>query len=129
LSIERFENGDVNGQTFNHLDHVYVAWLYVQRFDLATAIARFDTALKRLVTQLGAEKKYHKTVTWFFLLLINERIEPDQSWADFHSKNTELTSNSGSVLARYYTSDYLNSPRAQSQFVLPDRIVQEPAIS
>jgi hypothetical protein len=123
ITIDRFEASDVDPDEFNHEAHVYVGWLYVQQFELGTAITRFDAALRRLVTNLGANGKYHATLTWFFLLLIADRTEVDETWQVFKSRNLELVTNSRDVLSRYYSDGYLFSDRARERFVLPDKVV------
>ena len=77
LTIERFENGNISAEEFDHEAHLYVGWLYVTEFELSDAIARFERALKRLTAKLGVPDKYHATITWFFMLLIAERRDAD----------------------------------------------------
>jgi len=122
ISIENFEASDIDPDRFDHEAHVYVGWLYVREYDLAEAISRFDAGLKRLVTKLGAEGKYHATLTWFFLLLIADRVEADEPWQVFRHRNADLVKDSRKVLARYYSDGYLFSDRAREQFVLPDNV-------
>jgi hypothetical protein len=125
ITIDRFEASDIDPDEFNHEAHVYVGWLYVQQFELSTAISRFDAALKRWVTKLGADGKYHATLTWFFLLLIADRTEVDETWQMFKSRNLDLVENSRDVLSRYYSNGYLFSDRARERFVLPDNLVNQ----
>ena len=40
---------------------------------LLEAVQHFAAALKRLTSQLGIPGKYHETITWFFMFLIEER--------------------------------------------------------
>jgi len=122
ITIERFEAGDIDPDQFDHDAHVYVGWLYVREYELTDAIAGFDRGLKRLVIKLGAEGKYHTTLTWFFLFLIAERIETDEPWHVFRHRNADLVTDSKQVLARYYSDGYLFSARARERFVLPDRL-------
>ena len=91
LTLENFEAGKIDGESFNHQSHVYIAWLFVQRFELGDAIKRFDAALRRLVIKLGAQDKYHATITGFFLLLIAERSSGNESWKAFCDANPNLT--------------------------------------
>jgi hypothetical protein len=123
ITIDRFEASDIDADEFDHEAHVYVGWLYVQQFELSTAISRFDAALRRLVTKLGADGKYHATLTWFFLLLIADRTEDDETWKMFKSRNMDLVRNSRDVLSRYYSNGHLFSDRARERFVLPDNVV------
>jgi len=121
-SIERFEKGHVDPESFNHEAHVYVGWLYVREFGLTDAIARFDSALKRLTAMLGVPEKYHATITWLFLMLIEERSNRDDTWKSFRSRNTDLIDGSKETLDRYYSETRLFSNRAREHFVLPDRL-------
>ena len=122
FSIENFEASDIDPDRFDHEAHVYVGWLYLREYELAEAISRFDAGLKRLVTKLGAEGKYHATLTWFFLLLIADRVEADEPWQVFRHRNADLIKDSRKVLARYYSDGYLFSDRARERFVLPDNV-------
>ena len=103
--------------------HVYVAWLYLERFPLLEAIAKFDAALRRLTASLGIPGKYHATITWFFMMLIAERrgATPDSDWFRFRRANDDLISD-GKILQRYYDNETLASDRARQSFVLPDKL-------
>lgn len=122
ITIETFEAGDVDPNRFGHAAHVYVGWLYVKKYELTEAISRFDAGLKRLVTRLGADGKYHATLTWFYLLLIAERAEADEPWQVFRHRNADLINDRKEILARYYSEDHLFSDRARGRFVLPDNL-------
>ncbi len=122
LSIEQFEAGDIDAERFDHEAHVYMGWLYVQAFDFADAVARFDAALRRLTARLGVPGKYHATIPWLVLVLINERAEPDESWDAFKSRNADLMRDSKATLQRYYSDTLLSSDAARQHFVLPDRL-------
>ena len=122
LDIERFEAGHVDAESFDHEAHVYVAWLFLRHFDPAEAIGRFDGALRRLTVKLGVPEKYHATITWLFLLLINERSRQGEDWSAFRTRNRDLVEGSGGTLSRYYSDTVLFSDAARERFVLPDRI-------
>ena len=122
FSIEEFEASNIDPERFDHEAHVYVGWLFVREYELSEAIAKFDAGLKRLVIALGAESKYHATLTWFFLLLIAERVEANEPWQAFRQRNTDLVNNSKELLSRYYSEGHLFSERAREHFVLPDKL-------
>ena len=90
LTIENFEASHIDGSSFDHRSHIYVAWLYLDAFDTEVAIQRFDAALRRLVVALGAESKYNAMVTWLFLKLIAARKRDDEDWESFASHNEDL---------------------------------------
>lgn len=122
ITIERFEACDIEPDQFDHEAHVYVGWLYVRKYELTDAIAKFDSGLKRLVIKFGAEGKYHATLTWFFLLSIADRAEPDEPWHIFKHRNADLVTGAKALLSRYYSEAHLFSERAREHFVLPDRL-------
>lgn len=123
LSVEAFERGEIDAEAFDHEAHVYVAWLYLERYPLPAALEKFDAALRRLTVKLGVPGKYHATITWFFLMLIGERRaeDPDGDWWAFRRRNGDLIDD-GSILERYYRRETLASNRARQSFVLPDRL-------
>ena len=121
ISIQQFESGQVDAEQFDHEAHVYVGWLFVRTFELGEAIARYDTALKRLTKKLGMPEKYHATITWLFLMLINERAREDD-WPSFVARNHDLVADSKSTLQKYYSEELLFSDRARKHFVLPDKL-------
>jgi hypothetical protein len=122
ITIERFESSDIDSDQFDHEAHVHVAWLYVREYELTEAIAKYESGLKRLVSKLGAEGKYHATLTWFFLLLIADRAEDGEPWQVFRHRNADIVTDSKKTLSRYYSDDHLFSKRARERFVLPDRL-------
>ena len=125
ITIESFESADVDPDRFDHEAHVYVGWLYVRDYELTEAIERFSRGLKRLVSKLGAEGKYHATLTWFFLLLIADRAEEGEPWPVFRHRNADIVTDSKKTLSRYYSDGHLFSKRARERFVLPDNLASK----
>jgi hypothetical protein len=94
---------------------------------LYEAIGRFCAALRRLVHKLGAEAKYHESISWFFLLLIQQRrqsIAPG-CWDHFRRHNADLINAAGPLLRRHYSEQLLDSSLARRTFVFPDRLADE----
>ena len=125
LGIDDLEQGRIEGGSFNHEAHVYLAWLYLDRYPVTEAIERYTAALKRLTAKLGVPGKYHDTITWFFMLIIAQRriACADVDWTVFKEKNADLLSRENNVLNRYYSKETLATDAARQSFVLPDRLV------
>ena len=121
ITLEAFEAADVHAERFDHEAHVFVAWSYLQEYDLLEAIGRYKDTLIRLTTRLGIPEKYHETITWFFMLLIAERRTPGEDWQGFRNANADVVSDAG-LLHRYYDSETLASDTARLAFVVPDRL-------
>ena len=108
---------------FHHEQHVRVAWLFVCRHGMPTAIGEFSDAIKRFAAAKGAHGLYHETITWAFLLIIAERQarQPAGTWPDFATANADLLTWRPSILDRYYSKELLASDLARRSFVMPDR--------
>jgi hypothetical protein len=92
LFLAAFESGSLPEECFRHRDHVRAAWLLLQEAPPAAALARFTGALKRFAASLGKSRLYHETITWAYVLLINERMERsgrDASWEEFAESNAD----------------------------------------
>jgi hypothetical protein len=122
--LAAFENGTLPEDRFHHPDHVRAAWLLLREEPPAAALARFSAALKRFAEAKGKTRLYHETITWAYVLLINERVQRSGGrlgWEDFARENPDLLTWRPSVLDRYYTAETLGSELAREVFVLPDR--------
>lgn len=121
--IEAFEAGNIDPQRFDHEAHVRVAWSYLQRLPTPLAIARFTSALRSLTVRLGVPQKYHETVTWFFMIVIADRLAgaPADDWETFSKDNRDLLEEGAALLRRHYSPARLASVDARQRFLLPDR--------
>lgn len=120
MSIVQFEAGDIDADQFDHQAHVYIGWLYIREYGLCGTLARFDSAIRRLVKKLGAENKYHATITVFFLIIISERSRTGETWESFKMRNADLLQDSRSLLTRHYTEATIFSDDARKHFLMPD---------
>jgi hypothetical protein len=121
--IQRFEEATLPAEMFHHRQHVRAGWLYVTRYGMPNALDTFSRALQRFADAKGAHHLFHVTITWAYLLLINERqaacAAPD--WEAFAARNQDLLMWKPSILDAYYTADTLWSARARHTFLMPDR--------
>ena len=122
--LAAFEDGSLPEDRFLHRDHVHAAWLLLREMPPAAALERFASALRRFATAKGKTGLYHETITWAYLLLINERMERGgraRCWEEFAAENPDLLTWRPSVLDAYYRPETLGSDLARRVFVLPDR--------
>jgi hypothetical protein len=121
--IRRFESCELPPSEFPHREHVRLAWLYLRQCPAPEALERFSTGLKRFAAFNGKPRLYHETITWAYILLINERTARagrTQSWEEFAAANADLLDWGNSVLKIYYSEDTLSSEIAKKVFVFPD---------
>jgi hypothetical protein len=81
--IAQLESCTLPEDRFHHADHLHAAWLYFARFPAEVAIAKFSEVLRSYAASRGKPDRYHQTITWAYLLLLNERIErsgPRATW-------------------------------------------------
>lgn len=122
-TLENFENGNVIAEQFDHSAHVYIAWKMLQKSSPLETINRYSAALRRITKALNVPGKYHETITWFYVLIISDRISPaiPASWEQFAAANPDLLGNSLELLSNYYSDVRLWSADARQRFLLPDR--------
>jgi len=122
--VEGFLDTSLPVEAFHHAQHVRCAWLFVQRHGMPGALEAFPAALRRFADAKGATRLYHETITWAFLLVINERQQRRQAhnWPAFAEANADLLAWKPSVLDRLYTAETLASDLARRTFVMPDRL-------
>lgn len=121
----RFESATLGKGEFSHRDHVRVAWLYLKDRPLLEILDEFPRRLRHLAATLGADGLYHETVTWFYLLLVHDRIVAGGArscWEAFAAENPDLFERSSDVMNRFYDADTWQSDVAKRCFVLPDRL-------
>lgn len=70
-SVLVFEGAAVDPNSFGHREHLYVAWCYLRVMPLEDALARYVRHLRALVEALGVPHKFHRTVTWGYLVLLD----------------------------------------------------------
>ena len=122
--IEHLEDGTLSHEGFHHREHVRAAFLFLTRYPVLEALQAFSKALRRLAENRGKPQAYHETITWAYVLLIQERMKRDgnhQEWEEFAENNPDLLAWKDGILTRYYRPETLASDLARTIFVLPDR--------
>ncbi|MCP4809948.1 MAG: hypothetical protein GY913_10475 [Proteobacteria bacterium] len=84
-----------------------------------TELQRFIRSFRAFAEHHGAGAKYHETITWFWFLLIHERIQrtPTLDWPAFVAAHPDLFQ--AAVIDGYYDAETLGSEQARATFVLP----------
>ena len=122
--VEALEACTLPSELFDHREHVRLAWLYLREEPVLDALPRFIASLKRYAGSLGASAKYHETITYAFMFLINERMQrvPAETFDEFASAHADLF---GPILKRYYRGETLSSDLARATFLMPDLATYE----
>lgn len=119
--VAGFEACTLSPAQLRHRQHLQVAWWLLRAGPALPAMLRFVDGLRRFAAHIGKPEVYHATITWAYLLLVEERLERagrDRPWARFEREHPELGARD--LLTRYWTPETLASPLARRVFVFPD---------
>jgi hypothetical protein len=125
--LRQFENCSLPRERFHHAVHIQIAFMYLSKHPVLEVLGRFPEALKRYAAAHGKAGLYHETITWAYILLIQERMRRAgraQSWAEFESENDDLMTWTSSILKQYYRKETLSSELAREIFVFPDKVAR-----
>lgn len=74
-TLVAFEQGTLDPASFHHRDHLYVAWCYLRSLPLEEVVPRYSRCLRAFASRAGAERKYHATMTWAFLAVLDDAMK------------------------------------------------------
>jgi hypothetical protein len=121
--LAEFESGTLDPAQFDHRMHLSVAWSYLRRDGFPEGALHFRRHLQTYVVKAGAEGKYHETITWAYLVLLNEelslRSSPAEAFDTMIKRRPDLLDHRNGAIARCYSKSQLDSPDARSVFLLP----------
>lgn len=132
---ERFKKQQIEPSEFNHLAHLKVAWDYIHEFSLVEARERFHQDIVKLTKVLGAEEKYHRTLTDFFLDYLyqvkwyfnhsgesSESVSSSssRSWDLIEKKCDLLIHDAKKLVSYYYSDELINSEEARKNYIEAD---------
>jgi hypothetical protein len=128
ILIAQFEDTSLPLESFHHCVHVRIVFLYLSKLPLLEVLARFPAQLRRYAEAHGKHGLYNETISWAYILLVNERVRRTNrklSWDDFRSQNPDLLTWKDSVLQKYYRAETLSSDLAKATFLFPDKMFAE----
>jgi hypothetical protein len=125
--LEQFESAALPLAEWHHQQHIKVAYLYLCRYPLETAIARMSAGVKKLnaahKVPEGLDRGYHETMTQAWMRLVHFSLceyGPAESADAFYEANPQLSQKK--TLRFFYTREVFLTPKAKAEFVPPDLI-------
>lgn len=116
-----FESCEYPKESFSHVDHIRLAWIYIQRFGAEAAEERIDTSIRRFAASIGQEKKFHQTRTTAWLRLVDAAYCATPAIDDFGKFiGGHLWLVDRNVLAAFYSEQLLCSEEARRTWIEPD---------
>lgn len=121
---ERIRDGSFPPDEFSHAEHIRLAWYYLTEWPLPEAMDRFERDFRGYVARIGAQAKYHHTITRGLLELLATHLDDPalrRDWDAFREDARPAFDNALALLKRYWSEDTLFSDAARRGWVDPDR--------
>ena len=120
--LSAFNNCSASPSAFDHLGHLRIGWIHLQRYPLEIAVKLTCDGIERFASHLGVPGKYNRTLSEALLRIMASRGAADKSktWAVFLNENPDLVGGALELLGKYYSMDYVMSPLAKKVFMTPD---------
>lgn len=113
------ERGEVANEDFRHASHLHVAWVYLtESSSTQEAANRMRDTLRGFAAAAGKPKKYHETITLFWLHLLAYAVSREERLEDVVDANPQLLEKN--LLLAYYSAERLFSDEARTSWVQPD---------
>lgn len=121
---DAFSNCTIDPKIFSHEAHLRLAWIHINKYGVESAIVNIRQQLRDYVKSVGAEDKYHETITIASIRAVNHFIKKSKtdSFSDFIDENNQLLNNFKNLLLTHYRTDIFNSKVAKETFIEPEKI-------
>jgi hypothetical protein len=116
--LARFETASL--RSFDHRDHLRVAFAYARRGGIEHAVARAREGLRRFTAVHGQGARYHDTLTTAWARVVGHYAlrARDDDFDAFLAAHPRLLERD--LLSAHYSRERLFSPAARAGFVEPD---------
>ncbi|OZG73066.1 hypothetical protein BTA51_11245 [Hahella sp. CCB-MM4] len=120
--LAQFEGQTLDPACFDHLGHMRLAWLYLNRYDLETAVESTCRGIKLYAESLGATQKFHYTLTDAMVRIMAMRFGKSgfDSLEQFLDMNPDLVNDALGVIHQYFSEEWLAQDSARCSRVEPD---------
>ena len=119
--MQAFEAATLN--EFAHRDHVRMAWLYLRKYGTEAGLVKIREGIQAFARSVGADHKYHETITvfWARVVLLGIADRPEiEDFAAFIQVHSHVLDKG--LLQRHYSNAVLASETARRAWVEPDLI-------
>ena len=117
--VDRLEHCLLAKDEFHHRDHLAVAAAYLYAGDSLKALERMRASLKRFAAHHGVSNLYHETLTRFWLLQVQQRLDRRLPLSESVRTIQEELADKDLPL-KFYSKELLNSAEARAEWIEPD---------
>jgi hypothetical protein len=115
------ERCQIANDCFHHLSHLHVAWVYLSESScVEEAATKMCNTLRRFAAHAGKAKKYHETITLFWVRILAEMraVSFGQGLEQIVQANPRLLEKNFPL--DYYSSERLFNEKARVSWIGPD---------
>ncbi len=116
---DRLERCLLGKEEFHHRDHLTVAVVYLYASDLETARDRMRASLKRFAAHHKVTGLYHETLTRFWLLQVDQRLDRNLCLRD-SVRSIQQRLGDKNLAFEYYSRERIDSKGARESWLEPD---------
>jgi hypothetical protein len=117
--VDRLERCLLGKEEFHHRDHLAVAVVCLYSADIEAAMDRMRTSLKRFAAHHGVTGLYHETLTRFWLLQVERRLDRSECLNRSVRAIQEQLSDKN-LAFDYYSRERIESKAARETWLKPD---------
>lgn len=121
--LAQFESQLLAKEYFNHIGHLRLAYLYLDKWDLPQAIDKTSDGIKAYAESLGVVDKFNTSITYAIVSVIHVRkqLACSTNWRNFVENNDDLARECLKVLGAYYSDGLLMTEEAKRHRIEPDK--------
>lgn len=118
----QFENCSLDPRIFDHEAHLRLVWIHIKKFGFQQARINIQNQIQKFVKHVGAEEKYHHTLTVTAIEIVNHFMtkQTSKTFKDFIFEFPELKNNFKGLIETHYSYDIFKSIKAKSEYLKPD---------
>lgn len=122
--IQSFKNGKLEPTLFNHEAHLRLAYLYIQEKGEEKAIHEIGQDLKNYTKHVGAEEKFHLTLTVVAVKIVHHFMQKSKTnnFHDFILEFPILKTDFKELIQQHYGFDIFTNEKAKNEFMEPDKL-------
>lgn len=120
----QFSDCSLPPSLFTHEAHIRLAWINIREHGIDRAIDKTREQIRKFVRHVGAEDKYHETITVAGVRVVYHFYlrDPDLEFGAFIEKHPRLVNSFSDLLNAHYVSNILSTERAKTEYVEPDKV-------
>jgi len=119
---EQFRLCRIDPSLFTHEAHLRLAWIHINNYGVTTAKKNIEHQIRKFVKHVGAEDKYHQTITIASIEAVYHFMKRStaKDFETFIEQNSELKTDFKNLISSHYSQNIFNSQKARIEYVEPN---------